>query len=44
MCDGGVYPLIRITQEFPADTAWWGGNGNLAGGEGLSTGPSPDDP
>ena len=31
-CDGGVYPLIRITQEFPAYTAWWGGNGNLAGG------------
>ena len=19
---GGVYPLIRITEEFPADTAW----------------------
>ena len=22
----------RVTQEFPADTAWCGGNGNLAGG------------
>ena len=22
VCDGGVYPLIRVTQEFPADTAW----------------------
>ena len=22
ICDGGVYPLIRVTQEFPADTAW----------------------